>query len=73
MQSKSGPMPEVEPIDPNQQHGDLRPVVEHADAIGEERREFGDAALESLDSLSLELVEPALGNEVGALPVIAPV
>src|ERR1700722_4237922 len=44
-----------------------------ADAVREERRQFQDALAERLDAGRLHLLDAALWNDIGALPVIAAV
>ncbi len=67
------PVPAGEAIDPNRKEADVLPGGHLLDAVGEERGQGGDIGPEGFQASSLELLGPALGHHVAALPVLATV
>src|SRR5690348_16739333 len=67
---EAGPVPFAQSIHLNRQQLDVVPIAELADAILQERIHLHYVGTEGLDTATLNLPEPAFGDNERALPVV---
>jgi hypothetical protein len=68
---QSRPPPASQSIDRDAEEADVVPAFQFADAIGQKGRHSDDALAEGFEALRLHALDPALRNDIGALPVVA--
>lgn len=68
---QAGAPPLAQPVDRNAQKLDVIPALQIADTVGEKRRHLHHGITERIESPFLHPFDAALGNDIGALPVVA--
>ena len=63
--------PFSQPIDGDAEQADVVPALQFADPVGQERRHFHELTAEGFEALRLHALDPALRDDIGALPVVA--